>query len=138
MEINLTDFQDILVSPKTASKAREKGFFCITPHRYLPNGKVVGGWIGTNTPNPSKEDIDTYFNNFEELLIAPTPGILHEWLKRIHKISVHTEPSKASTTTVLYNVFYIVNKQRIYVDGTFTEESSAFDAGLYEALCTLH
>ncbi len=138
-EINLEDFKDILVKYRTANKAREKGFYCITPHRFLNEKQIIGGWIGNNTPEPKKEEIEAYVSNPEELLIASTPGVLHEWLKRCHNISVHTEVNLGvSRTSLIYSAFLFVDKKhRIDFTNASAEESEAFEDGLYEALCRI-
>jgi hypothetical protein len=136
----LEDFKDTLVKYRVANKAKEKGFYCITPHRFLNENVVIGGWVGNAIYKPTKEDIDLYFSKLEELLIAPTPGILHYWLKAVHNISVHTEPVCGNITSVetIFKFYLFVNRiHRINSSATFTDESDAFDEGLYEALCRL-
>jgi len=135
---DLLDFTDTLVKHHVALKAKEKGFFCITPHRFLNENKILGGWIHGNIPEPSIEDIEKYLNNFDDLLIAPTPGIIHEWLKRFHNISVHTEPRLLSSGKLIFSFYLFKNKKlRIKVRNASEIESDAFEAGLYEALCRL-
>ncbi len=138
----LEDFKDKLVKFDTAFKAREKGFYCVTPHRFIDEHNIIGGWIGANKANPSAEDIKNYVNNTDKLLIAPTAGILHEWLKRVHNISVHTKPiySGNPETGYLFKPYLFLDG-KIIMDckktGWFSDESVAFEEGLYEALCVL-
>lgn len=140
----LTDFTDTLSSYRIAKKARDKGFYCITPHRFLAEDKVFGGWINShpvNTkPNPTEEDIQNYVSNIDSLLIAPTLGIVHTWLQRFHGISVHTEPVKRHIQSDLFEFspyLVISKKERIKTTSTHTEERDAFEQGIFEALCRL-
>ncbi len=133
----LTDFQDILVHYATAAKAREKGFYCITPHRFKNEHEVRGGWIGSNKPNPTEEDIENYLLNFEELLIAPTAGVLHQWLKNFHNISVHTEPFYSDSPKIgfIFSAYLFIDKKiRVNFVNASAKEEDAFEAGLCEAL----
>jgi hypothetical protein len=138
-KINLEDFKDNLVKHSTASKAKEKGFYCITPHRYLNEEQIIGGWIGNNTYEPTKKDIETYLSNSEELLIAPTAGVLHQWLKRLHNISVHTKPVYSGVPSVgfVFSPYLFVEKKIHLIFTNKPEESDAFELGLYEALCRI-
>lgn len=140
-EIEFEDFKDTLVKHRTALKAREKGFYCITPHRFLNEKQIVGGWISGNTPEPSKEQIEIYLSNPEELLIAPTAGVLHQWLKIIHNISVHTEPVYSGVPKIgaIFQAYLFFEKtKRVDFTNAYADEAEAFEAGIYEALHRLH
>ena len=137
---DLLDFQDILVKYPVAKKAREKGFYCVTPHRFLDDQRIIGGWIGSNTSNPSVEDIKNYLSDPNKLLIAPTAGVLHLWLKRFYNISVHTEPIYVddSKTSLVFGAYLFINKnERVDIEITSKDESEMFEIGLFRALCRL-
>jgi hypothetical protein len=103
----------------------------------LNENKIIGGWIGNAIPKPTEEDIHRYLSSPDELLIAPTKGVLHEWLKKFHNISVHTEPvySGNPENGVMFSAYLFVGKkQRIDFTNVSVEESDAFESGLNEAL----
>ncbi len=50
----LIDISETLISLKVALQAQEKKFYCISPHRYLQDGTVIGGWAGHSKSDPSQ------------------------------------------------------------------------------------
>ncbi len=136
-EFILTDIADTLISHRVAVKAQQKNFYCISPHRYTPDGSVFGGWARHAKPNPTSEDIEAYLKDGDAWPIAVTRELLALWLKKKHNLYAYTEKHFTTASPCLnfkpkildWNTRTIKN-----IPDTFEQEELALDEALFIAL----
>jgi hypothetical protein len=131
------DISNTIISHKVAIKAQEKSFYCISPHRYTPNGTVFGGWAGHSKSNPTQDDIKAYLKDGDAWPIAATRELLALWLKQEYHLRPYAEhyfTTKAPCLRFKAKVLDWDKRKILTLPGSFESEELALDAALLEAL----
>lgn len=132
----MEDFKDTLVTYKTAQKAKDSGFHAFVPHHFINKTTIIGGWIKGNK-RPSKKDIESYLKNPEAAVVAPTQGLLRQWIEKKKKLSVSVV-FKTSGNSIKGYVPCIANLKtgsiKVLKNLTCSSYKTAMERGLLQAL----